>query len=173
MQVYRLRGASALALILAAVACSDNLSAPLSTFYANLTGDQALPVVTTTATGSAHIANTGTTPPAVNAVFTGLSGVPTRISIAVGLGGTNGPIRADLCGGTVAACASATALGATGAPVAATMVGGFAAADLYTAMKTEGNTYLVVFTVAHPAVASGANTSGGEIRGAINFTPLP
>lgn len=170
MHVYRLRGASALAVILAAAACSDSTSAPLTNFYANLTGDQVVPALTNGATGQATVTNTGTAP-TVKITMSGLSGTPTRISIMTGLGTVNGTIVADVCGGSAAACASATSVG----PVVATMVGANTAATLYTSMKTEGNTYINVFTAAKPAVTNTATppvTTGGETRGAILFAPL-
>jgi len=156
MHVYRLSSALALTALVAAAACSDNTSPALTAFYANMTGDQVVPAVTSTATGQATINNfSGSAPPAVKVTYTGLT--PTHITINTGQGTANGAALADVCGGTAAAC------GASGATYNAVMIGTNTAQALYNTMKgTNGGTYILVITAAHAT---------GEIRGSIVYTP--
>jgi hypothetical protein len=173
MHVHCLRGAAALALIGSAVlaACSDNTSAAIANFYANMTGDQEVPAVSTAATGQGTVANfTGAAAPQVKVTYAGLSGAPTRITIQTGVGTATGPAVANVCGGTTN---PGPACGASGTTYTAVMIGTNTSGKLYTSMLTNGGTYVNIYTAAHKdsLVASTGNTIGGEIRGALVFTP--
>lgn len=171
MQVYRLRGALALTAVVAAAACSDNLSAAkLSGFYSNLTSDQEVPALSVAgAKGSATFTLVG--PATTNApgdsvqysvTYSGLTGNPTMSHIHVGAAGTSGTVRVNLCGtgAPAPACPAATSGTITGT---ATVIGGGISFDsLYSALKTSG-AYVNIHT---------ATNAGGEIRGVIVKNPL-
>jgi hypothetical protein len=170
MHVYRLSSALALTALVAAAACSDNTSPALTAFYANMDASQivATSPVVSSATGQATIDNfTGAAPPAVKVTYTGLT--PTRIALMSGAGTVNGTVLADVCGGAGPVC------GASGATYNSALNGTNTSQGIYNTMKgTNGGTYLTVFTTAHPASAPNATTgvvTGGEIRGAIVYTP--
>jgi hypothetical protein len=168
MQVYRLRSALALTAIVAAAACSDNLSVAQPTgFYANMSADQEVPAVALPgAAGSAVVtvfgpATTKSPGDSVHVVitFSGLSGAATQAHIHVGSGTVAGPVRVNLCG--------------TGAPVPACTVSpidakgtvlpaGITFDSLYSALKS-GGAYVNIHT---------ATNAGGEVRGVINKDPL-
>lgn len=165
MHLYRRRGALALAVTLAAVACSDTLSdAIVPGFYATLSGDQVIPAGSggassgtinfTTGSDSGLTVSSGT--------FSGVSGTPTKIAIYVGGQTANGTERADICGGVAPACTAgqATSLAASTAVV---MTAGFTKGQLYTALHTYGGGYVQISTAAKPA---------GETRGVLVFNPL-
>jgi len=162
MHVYRRRGALALAATLAAVACSDTLSpAIIPGFYADLSGDQVVPAVAVSATGTYNFttgADSGLT--VTTGTLTGLSGAPTKIAIYVGAAGANGTERGDVCGGSAPAC---TAGSTSVTNTAVTMIGTFTKGQLYTALHTYGGGYIMVNTAAHAT---------GEIRGVVVFNPL-
>jgi hypothetical protein len=177
MQVYRLRGAIALTAIMAAAACSDNLSvAKPATFYANLSSDQEVPAVSVPgAIGNAQLTlvgpATGTSP--TNApgdsihyviTFSGLSSNATLSHIHVGAGTVAGTVRVNLCGtgAPAAACPAATSGTITGTAAIITGTGSITFDSLYSALKS-GGAYVNIHTV---------NNGGGEIRGVINKTPL-
>jgi len=167
MHVYRLSSALALTALVVAAACSDNTSPTLSAFYANMTGDQVVPAVTTAATSQATIANfTGSAEVQVKVTYTL---TPTRISIDSGVGCANGRPMADLCGGAAAACSTFS----SGATFTGVRVGGYSLTQLYGALKNNGSTNIAIFTAAHPAVVNGTTgvITGGENRGPIVYTP--
>jgi len=167
MHLYSRRGAIALAVTLAAVACSDTLSdAVIPGFYATLSGDQIVGAVGGTGSGTINFttgADSGLTVSASS--ITGLSGTPTEIAIYVGSQTANGTKRADICGGSAPACAASITAG-----TAVTMLTGFTKGQLYTALHTYGGGYVTVGTALKPAPASA--TAGGELRGVIVFNPL-
>jgi hypothetical protein len=173
MQVYRLRGALALTAIVAAAACSDNLSAAkLSSFYSNLSWDQEVPLPTfaagfdtTKVKGTATLTLIG--PATTNApgdsinysvTYGGLTGNPTVSHIHVGAGTAAGLVRVNLCGTGVPAPACPAATSGTISGHATVIVGGISFDSLYSAMKT-GGAYVNIHTTANP---------GGEMRGVIN-----
>jgi hypothetical protein len=174
MHMYRLRGAIALTAIVAAAACSDNLSvAKPAGFYANMSSDQEVPAVSVpAATGSAQVSvvgpATGTNPTnapgdSVHVVVTysGLTGNPTLAHIHVGGGTVAGTVRVNLCGTAgIATCPAATSGTIT---ITATVIpAGITFDSLYSALKT-GGAYVNIHT---------ATNGGGEIRGVINKNPL-
>jgi hypothetical protein len=168
MQVYRLRGALALTAIVAAAACSDNLSVAQPTgFYANMSPDQEVPAIALAgATGTAVVTVYGpaTTKSPGDSVhvkidFSGLSGAATQAHIHVGSGTVAGPVRVNLCG----TGAPAPACTASPIDVRAGAVIGITFDSLYSALKS-GGAYVNIHTTTN---------AGGEIRGVINKDPLP
>jgi len=177
MQVYRLRGALALTAIVAAAACSDNLSvAKPAGLYANMSSDQEVPAVSVPgATGHADLTlvgpATGTSP--TNApgdsvhyviTFSGLSSNATVAHIHVGVGTVAGTVRLNLCGtgAPAPACPAATSGTITGTSTSIAGTGSITFDSLYSAMKS-GGAYVNIHTV---------NNGGGEIRGVINKNSL-
>jgi hypothetical protein len=167
MQVYRLRGALALTAIVAAAACSDNLSVAQPTgFYANMSADQEVPAVALPgATGTAVVtvfgpATTKSPGDSVHVIinFSGLSGAAQMAHIHVGTGTVAGPVRVNLCG-----VAPLPACTVSPIDVRAGAVIGITFDSLYSALKS-GGAYVNIHTTTN---------AGGEIRGVINKDPLP
>lgn len=182
MHVYRRRGALALAVVLAAVACSDSVSGIFTSFEANLSEDQVTGLAAGTAAGASGIAtctmNAGgaaarplptTTTFACVVSYSGLSTAPLAAQIHTGAGGANGATDVWLCGAAgpagTAACPATTASAAT--PPSWTAVfpaAGITPDSLYGLMVTANASYIILTTTKNPV--------NGEVRGTVSH-PLP
>lgn len=176
MQVYRLRGVLALTAVVAAAACSDNLTVGQPTaFYANMDAAQEPTLaVASSGTGTATVTvfgtptGTGKSPGDsvhYTVTYTGLTGAPTAAHIHVGAPGTVGTVRVNLCGtGAPAPACPATAAG-TFSGNATVIAGGISMDSLYSALKTTSGTagaYVNIHTTQNP---------NGEIRGIVLKNP--
>ena len=151
-----------LAIVIAAGIASISLNSNSAVFavppqyHAKLTGQQEVPPVTSSATGTAKFAPlTKSVQYLLNA--TGITGV-TGAHIHLAKSGQNGPIVVTLIKSAVAT----NKVGQKGVITASMLEGplkGKTITDLLTAMK-KGNTYVNIHTIKHP---------NGEIRGQISF----
>lgn len=156
------------ALLPVAAACGDDSggSGPATDFTALLTGDEEVPPVPTTATGTATLTLDGDQITYTVDVTDLENAVLAHIHIEVQ--GANGPVRMNLCGtgAPQPPCVSGTGVLATGTNGAT--VGGISFDSLVSAMRT-GGAYVNV----HTDDGEGAQDTGpgdmvsGEIRGQV------
>ena len=150
-------------------ACGDDEAGSTNTFSATLSGaNEVPPVPTTTATGTADFAVSGTAITYTVNVASIENAVVAHIHIAPV--GENGPVRLNLCGtgAPEPACTSGTGVLATGTN--GTTVGSPAITfDELVAAMSSGNAYVNVHTndgVGQPNTGPG-DMQSGEIRGQI------
>jgi hypothetical protein len=160
--------AIALGAVLPLVACGDDNGNPTdaaTSFSATLSGDQEVPAVPTTATGTATFSISGSQITyTVN--VTGIEN-PVVSHIHVAATGQNGPVRLNLCGtgAPVPECATGDGVLATGTN--GTTLG--ITFDELVAEMRAGNTYVNVHTddgIGQPNTGPG-DMQSGEIRGQI------
>jgi hypothetical protein len=156
------------ALLPAITACGDDDggSGPATDFSALLTGDEEVPAVPTTATGTATLSVDGDQITYAVEVTDLQNAVVAHIHIAPE--GENGPVRMNLCGtgAPQPPCVSGTGVLATGTNGAT--VGGISFDSLVSAMRTNG-AYVNVHTddgVGEQNTGPGDMVSG-EIRGQV------
>jgi len=152
--------------VVAACGDDDGGSGPATDFTAQLTGDQEVPPVPTTATGDATLTVEGDQIVYTVNVTDLVNAVVAHIHIAPE--GENGPVRMNLCGtgAPQPPCASGTGVLASGTN--GITVGGISFDELVSAMR-DGEAYVNV----HTDDGEGAPNTGpgdmasGEIRGQV------
>ena len=160
--------ATAALLLPVVIACGDDDggSGPATDFTALLTGDEEVPPVPTTATGTATLALDGDQITYTIDVTDLENAFVAHIHIEVQ--GANGPVRMNLCGtgAPEPPCVSGTGVLATGTNGAT--VGGISFDSLVSAMRT-GGAYVNVHTDdgADPPNTGPGDMASGEIRGQV------
>jgi hypothetical protein len=148
------------AMALALLSCSDDTTAPATSFAADLSNRKELPdTISTNATGTATCTIASATI-SCTVTYAGLSGAPTASHIHLAAANANGGVRVNLCGaGTAPACPATTSGTITSGDQAATITGTQTAAQAFAqvadAIRNYG-AYVNVHTTLH---------GGGETRG--------
>lgn len=160
----------AVAALLPLAACGDDEPADPATatnFTATLSGANEVPVVTTTATGTATFAVSGDELTYTINATNLQNAVLGHIHLAAA--GANGPVRLNLCGtgAPEPACASGTAVVATGTNGVTVGSPPITFDDLLSAMRSGGAYVNLHTTVAGCTPGNQGCNAGGEIRGQI------
>jgi hypothetical protein len=155
------------ALLPLVAACGDDPASPATSFTATLSGANEVPVVTTTATGSAVLSVSGAQITYTVNVTNLQNAVVAHIHIAPA--GENGPVRLNLCGtgDPQPACTSGTGVLATGTNGLTVGAPAITFDSLLSALRT-GGAYVNVHTNAAGCTPGNAGCNpGGEIRGQV------